>query len=197
MIQFYKPNQSNRGFAFSFNLSKQKGKFCFFINTIQQATWNNETKTGTFLGNKGNEEKHISVKLSPIEAAGIAALIDRTYVRNDGNYPYTWSAYHSSSDAMGSDNKTILSFYAYNNKNLKKTIIAGKEQLKPVINYSLSITRNSTNKFFISFSFDEGWRLKYFLENGLRIIDEENFRRFDKPKTNVVTENGDGEINFE
>ena len=46
MIQFYKPNAKNTGSACSFSYNKKEK--ALWVNFIRQASWNPETKNGTF-----------------------------------------------------------------------------------------------------------------------------------------------------
>lgn len=69
MIQFYKPNSSNRGFACSFNYSQKDN--VIYAQLIKQVSWNNENKKGSF---KGGEKT--SIKLGEVEIGGILDSID-------------------------------------------------------------------------------------------------------------------------
>ena len=65
-LAFYKPNSKNTGCAFSFQLST-KGSPTVYVNGIQQFSWNEQTKDGSFSGNRENPEKTIAIKINENE----------------------------------------------------------------------------------------------------------------------------------
>ena len=71
MIHFYKPNPKITGSACSFWHSDKDGNF--FATLLKQAGWNEKAKTGSFVQNKNDPTKKITVKLNRTE---IAAIID-------------------------------------------------------------------------------------------------------------------------
>lgn len=65
----YKPNQKNTGAAFSFEVGKSKnGDAALYVSMIQQYSWNDSTKNGSFKENAKNPDKSASIKLNVIEA---------------------------------------------------------------------------------------------------------------------------------
>jgi hypothetical protein len=105
----YKPNAYNAGCAFSFKiLEKDKDgsaiKPSFLVQSIKQAKWNNQTKTGSFSENAKDPEKNIYFKLNENEIGGMLNAIE--------NYT-EFSAYHTYND-----DKTQISFKPYT-KNLQ------------------------------------------------------------------------------
>lgn len=84
----YKPNKKCTGCAFSFNLSEDKKSF--WINAVQQGSYNENATTankGTFKENAKNPEKSISVKLNQTELGGVIAGI-RTFSPWDTFHTY-------------------------------------------------------------------------------------------------------------
>lgn len=139
-VQFYKPNSKNTGNAFGFRLGKKSSKDdsepCVYITAVQQHSWNDKTKTGSFSANSENPEKSISIKLNENELGGFLYAIE-TYDE--------FSAYHSYED-----NKTAISLKPYKKNNGAKA-------------FSFSVTRNSANKFGIGLEMSEAYLLaEYF-----------------------------------
>ncbi len=151
MIQFYKPNPKNTGSACSF-WSNYDGSV--MTSLIKQASWDNNTKKGSFAKNKDNPNKRVIVKLNPVEVGG---LIDSIETNRE------FSNYHTS------QNQTLqIKFSPYMRNN---------EQ----IGFSFSVYKqdkqDSTNKtsYVIGFTFAEARYLKEFLIYVLRkIFDKEN-----------------------
>ena len=79
-LNFYKPNRSNAGTALSFNVAppKENTKDAspdLYVSFVKQASWNDETKKGSFSENAKNPEKTASLKLNETEAASIIRAI--------------------------------------------------------------------------------------------------------------------------
>ena len=77
----YKPNAYNAGCAFSFKiLEKDKDgnpiKPSFLVQSIKQAKWNDQTKTGSFSENAKDPEKNIYFKLNENEIGGMLNAIE-------------------------------------------------------------------------------------------------------------------------
>jgi hypothetical protein len=134
----YKPNSFNTGCAFSFKIVEidkegNKVKPSILVQSIKQATWDSQKKTGSFSSNAKDAEKNIYFKLSENEVGGILYAIE--------NYT-EFSAYHSYND-----DKTQISFKPYTKKNGDKA-------------FSLSVVKNSTLKFGIGIELGEARTLK-------------------------------------
>lgn len=74
----YKGNSKNTGNAFSFSISKDKKSF--WINAVNQVSWDEKsTKTNkaSFKGNAKDPEKSISIKINVTELGGIISAIKR------------------------------------------------------------------------------------------------------------------------
>lgn len=138
-LAFYKPNSKNTGCAFSFQLST-KDKPTVYVNGIQQFSWNDQTKNGSFSGNQKNPEKTIAIKINENEIGGLIHAI-RTYGE--------WKAFHSFEE-----NKTQISWTRYKKKD-------GADA------FSFSILRNGNQKFGMGVELSEAEALRVFLETCL------------------------------
>lgn len=84
-LSFYKPNKSNSGHAASFS-SVNGNLFC---SMIKQFSWDDQKRTGSFIGNKEDPSKNVSTKLSAAEAGSILNVIKNCT---------KFSTFHSSKD---------------------------------------------------------------------------------------------------
>ena len=139
-LQIYKPNAKNTGSAFNFSIDTRGDKPIFYVNAIQQFSWNEQTKNGSFSGNRENPEKTIAVKLNEIEIGGLIHAI-RTYGE--------WKAFHSFEE-----NKTQISWTRYKKKD-------GSDA------FSFSISRNGNQKFGMGVELSEAETIRVFLESCL------------------------------
>ena len=147
MLQYYKPNSKNTGCGCSFKYSAKDD--CVFVNMIKQASWDEQTKRGSFAGNAQNPKASCSLKLSLTEAADIISA-----VRRNGEV----SAFHDSAKQV-----TRIKFSPYfrpTKDDPSKTAQVG---------YSFSVSKESKENaqdktsFLIGFTFGEGVRLESFL----------------------------------
>lgn len=145
IIQYYKPNSNNTGCAFGFQLgSSNKSKEpTLFMTAIQQFSWNEKTKNGSFSENFKNPEKSISLKFNENEIGGFIYAIEQ-YV--------DFSTFHTYEE-----NKTSISFKPYTKKNGQKA-------------FSFSVVRNSANKFGIGLEMSEAYSLLQFFKFTLNQI---------------------------
>jgi hypothetical protein len=145
IVQYYKPNSSNTGCAFGFQLgvSNKSKEPAVFMTAIQQFSWNEKTKNGSFSENFKNPEKSISLKFNENELGGFIYAVEQ-YVE--------FSAFHTYEE-----NKTAISFKPYTKKNGQKA-------------FSFSVTRNSANKFGIGLEMSEAYALVEFLKFALNKI---------------------------
>lgn len=79
-LNFYKPNKSNMGTALSFNVAPPKDQAKeatpdLYVSFVKQASWNEETKKGSFSENAKNPEKTASLKLNETEAASMIRAV--------------------------------------------------------------------------------------------------------------------------
>jgi len=135
MIGIYRPNSKNSGCACSFYFGNDGN---VYINAIQQYSWDNNKKIGSFSENSKNSDKSISVKLSIFECGGLIHAID-SYEE--------YSMFHSYKD-----DKTQISFKPWVKNDPKNTKAFG-----------LSIVRNSSDKFRIPIEYSDAVVIKQFL----------------------------------
>jgi hypothetical protein len=135
MIGIYRPNSKNTGCACSFYLGKDGN---VYINAIQQSSWDNNKKIGSFSENAKNPEKSISIKLSIFECGGLIRAIE-SYEE--------YNMFHSYKE-----DKTQISFKTWVKDDEKKTKAFG-----------LSIVRNSTDKFRIPVEYSDAIVIRQFL----------------------------------
>jgi hypothetical protein len=146
MLQFYKPNSKNTGCGCSFKYSAKDD--CIFVNLIKQASWDDQTKRGSFAGNSQNPKMSCSVKLSLTEAADVISA-----VRRNGDV----SAFHDSAKQV-----TRIKFSPYIRP------LKDDPSKSAQVGYSFSVSKESKENaqdktsFLIGFTFGEGVRLESF-----------------------------------
>lgn len=139
-FSLYKPNSKVTGCAFQFKIGQGKNEEkTLYVSAIQQASWNENTKTGSFSDNAKNPEKTLNIKLNENEIGGLLYAI-RTYT--------DFSAFHTFDD-----NKTQISFKPYTKNNDAKTKA-----------FSFTISRNGNQKFGIGIELGEAEALSEFLK---------------------------------
>lgn len=145
IVQYYKPNSNNTGCAFGFQIgiANKSKEPAVFMTAIQQFSWNEKTKNGSFSENFKNPEKSISLKFNENELGGFIYAIEQ-YIE--------FSAFHTYEE-----NKTAISFKPYTKKNGQKA-------------FSFSVTRNSANKFGIGLEMSEAYSLVQFFKFALNKI---------------------------
>ena len=125
----YKPNSKNTGAAFSFDLAKdKKGNAVMYVSMIQQHSWNDKTKSGSFKENAKNPEKSGTIKLSANEAGEILS---------------SFKTKTSSEDLFRKiDDTTIIKFTPWD----KKRKIMGKDgdEWHETPAFGISVSRNSS-----------------------------------------------------
>lgn len=147
MIKLYKPNSKNTGCAFSFTLgtSGKDKEPTMYVNGIQQHSWNEKTKNGSFAENAKNPEKTIIVKLNEFEVGGLIHAIEQ----------YTeFKAFHSYED-----NKTTINFKPYSKQDGSKA-------------FSFGITKNSALKFGVGIELTEAYAIREFCKYVLNCLFE-------------------------
>jgi hypothetical protein len=137
-FSLYKPNPKNTGCAFQFKIGQGKGEEkALYVSAIQQASWNENTRTGSFSENAKVPEKNLNIKLNENEIGGMLYAV-RQYK--------DFSAFHTFEE-----NKTQISFKAYQKKD-------GTDA------FSFSISRNGNQKFGIGIELGEAEALSEFLK---------------------------------
>jgi hypothetical protein len=139
-FSLYKPNSKVTGCAFQFKIGQGKGdEKTLYVSAIQQSSWNENTKTGSFSDNAKNPEKTLNIKLNENEIGGLLYAV-RQYT--------DFSAFHTFDD-----NKTQISFKPYTKNNDAKTKA-----------FSFTISRNGNQKFGIGIELGEAEALSEFLK---------------------------------
>ena len=158
IVQLYKPNPRNTGYAFSFDIgsANQSQEPCVYVRAVRQHSWNDKKRTGSFSENAKNPENSLSIKINEIEMGGLINAIENKT---------EFSAYHSYED-----NKTQISFKPYQKKDGSQA-------------FSFGVTRNSTNKFGIGVEVSEAYCLLEFLRFTLQEIYAFRFARNEKLKS--------------
>lgn len=136
-VSFYKPNSKNTGSAAQFNYGLKSGDFSLYISIIKQASWDDQTKRGSFTENAKNPDKNKTVKLNITEAAAIIRVISEESNK--------WTTVHKTSTAI-----TSLTFSPYIKDGTK-------------LGYGFSISEKDKNSFMLSLTSDEGKVLEIFL----------------------------------
>ena len=77
MVQIYKPTARVTGLAISLQASDRDGKL--YVNMIKQASWNEQTKKGSFIENRKKPGFYTTLKFNQAEAAGMIDAIERHY----------------------------------------------------------------------------------------------------------------------
>ena len=139
ILSIYKPNKKNEGCACSFSLGNDGN---VYINAVQQFSWDENKKTGSFAENAKNKEKSIAIKLNNFECGGIIRAI-RTFSE--------FNAFHSYED-----NKTSIKFSTW-------------EKSAGIPAFGLSITRNGADKFKLPIETSEAEVIMIFLERCILI----------------------------
>ena len=128
----YKPNSKNTGAAFSFDLAKdKKGNAVMYVSMIQQHSWNDKTKSGSFKENAKNPEKSGTIKLSANEAGEILSSF-KTRI------PFV--AFH-----RNNEDTTIIKFTPWD----KKRKIMGKDgdEWHETPAFGITVSRNSSQVY--------------------------------------------------
>ena len=156
MISIYKPNSKNAGCAFSFKYGVQKtGEPCMFVNSIQQYSWNDKTKTGSFSANSDDPSKNIAIKFNEFECGSIISALSNRYEYN------TFHTYE--------DNKTTIKFSPWDKQikvsSLNPQTKKFEERKQAVPAFGISITRNGSDTFKIPLEPGEVEVVKEFIKS--------------------------------
>ena len=133
-VQIYKPNKTSSGCAFTFQIGFRDGLPEFYVNAVQQASWNAQARTGSFKENAKDPNKSLNAKLGEFELGEILNSFEK-------NIP--WSQFHTFAD-----NKTTFLFAPWTKS---KDVITGtgKEAVQ-VDAFGIAVTRNGSNKFRVA-----------------------------------------------
>jgi hypothetical protein len=128
----YKPNSKNAGSAFSFDIAKdKKGNAVMYVSMIQQHSWNDQTKSGSFKENAKNPEKSGTIKLTANEAGEILSSL-KTRI------PFV--AFH-----RRDKDTTIIKFTPWDKK--RKIMNKNGEEWLETPAFGFTVTRNSSQIF--------------------------------------------------
>ena len=128
----YKPNSKNTGAVFTFDsVNDKQGKPVLFISMIQQYSWNENTKNGSFKENAKNPEKSATIKLTDGEAGEILSSLS-------SRIPFV--AFHRKEDST-----TIIKFSPWDKD--RKIKERQEEQVYKTPAWGLSVSKNSAQTF--------------------------------------------------
>jgi hypothetical protein len=180
-IALYKPNSKNTGTAV--NLRIGSGKYnvpALYIGAIQQHSWDDSRKLGSFSENAKNPDKTINIKLNEFECGEILNSIkDRV----------EYSTFHKFDD-----NQTVIKFTPWDKqRKISKYNPKSKtfdETSVTVSAFGLTITRNGNQSFKISIEPGEVRVIEEFLKNYLIDFFKSKAENLDKNKSSATpTEN--------
>jgi len=154
-VAIYKPNSKNTGCAFSFRVSTQGKLPVFYVNAIQQYSWDDQKKTGSFIKNKDSDDKNVSFKLNDFELGEIlSSIVSRI----------PWNGYHSFND-----NTTMIRFAPWD-KPRKIKGKDGKDQTFTSPAFGISVTRNGNQNYRIALEPGETEVLKKLIERYFQVV---------------------------
>jgi len=155
-LLLYKPNSKNTGCGFNFSIDQRGGKPTFYINAIQQFSWNTESKNGSFSGNKDNPDKKLGTKLNETELGEMLSSFSSRV---------PWSAFHDFND-----NKTSFSLTPWDKTRKIKGKTGTTDHIVPA--FGFTVTRNGSQTFRISLEPGEVELLKSYIQKYLNIFFE-------------------------
>tara|TARA_Y100000034_G_scaffold21390_1_gene24620 strand:+ start:596 stop:1156 length:561 start_codon:yes stop_codon:yes gene_type:complete len=168
-LQIYKPNPKNAGCAcsFRFGVDMKSKDPVVYVNAIQQHSWDNNKKIGSFSENRNNPDKNLTIKLNEVECGEFISAFEN---RHD------YSSYHDFDDNKTSikvspwDKKRKVSF-----KNPKTQKYEDKFATVPA--FGLSLIRNGNQVYKIPLDPGEVTMLKVFLTLSLTKLYETRLRK--------------------
>lgn len=145
MLQYitYKPNAKVSGALFNLHLSEKRD--CVYLSSLLQASWNDETKKGSFSANREDKDKNLSCKFNLDELGGMLHAL---------NTMGTWEQFHNFND-----NKTKFKLAVWDRSSMNKPNAMG-----------FSVIRNGAAKFSMSYEPGEIECLKIFLTEAIKEI---------------------------
>jgi hypothetical protein len=148
-LAFFKPNRSNNGAALFVNFTvKDKGGKqvpMLFFQIVNQFSWDEDNKEGTFKDNMSDPSQNKSVKFSLLEAAALIRVVEQTV----GGSNSEWKSFHKTEDT-----------------NCSLTFSSLVSERGSVINFRIGLS--ATEAFKISLTLDEAVLLREFLVAGVR-----------------------------
>jgi hypothetical protein len=149
----YKPNSKNTGAAFSFDSVKDKdGRNVLFVSMIQQYSWDDKKKNGSFKENAKNPDKSATIMLSFNEAGEfISSFKTRT--------PYV--TFHKRNDET-----TIIKLTPWDKK--RKILNQDGEEWHETQAWGISVTKNSSQTFKLPIEAGEAVVLEELLKSYIK-----------------------------
>jgi len=154
-VSIYKPNSKNNGSAFSFQISTQGKSPVLYVNAIQQYSWDDNKKTGSFIKNKEVDDKNVSFKLNDFELGEILSSIKSRV---------PWNGYHKFND-----NTTTIRFTPWD-KPRKIKGKDGEEQTFSSPAFGFSVTRNGNQNYRIALEPGEVEVLRLLIEKYFQVV---------------------------
>lgn len=152
-LQIYKPNSKNTGCAISFQISQKGDKDPqFYVNCINQHSWDENKKTGSFAENRNDPSKTIAIKFNEFE---LGELINAFTNKS----PYF--TYHNSESA-----KTQIRISVY-----EKTKGTGEFSVTYKA-FGLSFIRNGSDTFKVPIEPGEAVRISSYIQRYYSILDD-------------------------
>jgi len=150
----YKPNAKNTGSAFTFDATKDNsGKSVLFVSMIQQYSWDDQKKTGSFKQNAKNPDKSTTIKLTEVEAGEFISSF-KTRI------PFV--GFHKTQEKT-----TVIKLTPWDkNRTIKNKNIQGEwtEQNYKTPAWGLTITKDSSQYFKLPMEAGESEALSILLE---------------------------------
>jgi hypothetical protein len=193
--QIYKPNSKNTGCAMSFSVGTGKdGSPNLYISAIQQASWDDSTKRGSFSANTKNPQKSGNFKMNANEAGEMLSSLR-------SRIPVVF--FHKFND-----DTTIIKFTPWDKDRVIKD--QGGDKTYPSPAFGLSISKNSSSVFKVALEAGETevlaellkqyirWDLEFEASKGSRYESEqENSRPAPKkPEPKAPVEDDDQDVPF-
>lgn len=182
-MQIYKPNKSNSGFAFSFSMGddKKSGEPVLYVNAIAQHSWDNQKRLGSFVENKENPEKTISVKFNEFECGSIISCLGRRYEYN---------TFH-----QFDGNKTTIKFAPWDKsgkvQKFDPSTKTYKESTQILPAFGITMTKNGNNTFKLPLEAGEVECLIVFVKTILKNIYKFRIERNKPPKRAATSDSDD------
>ena len=168
-LQIYKPNPKNAGCAcsFRFGVDMKSKDPVVYVNAIQQHSWDNNKKIGSFSENRNNPDKNLTIKLNEVECGEFISAFEN---RHD------YSSYHDFDE-----NKTSIKISPWD-KQRKVSFKDPKTQkyeskFTPVPAFGLSLIRNGNQVYKIPLDPGEVVMLRTFLTLALTKLFETRLQK--------------------
>lgn len=157
-VKIFKPNPRSTGALFNFNFGPAKkggdlkGDLALYVSAVQQASWNDANKTGSFKENAKNPQKTIRVKMSEFEIGNFINSIKR---RTE------FKGYHSHDGRAG---------------HVQFSFSPSKTDAGDFRGFLFSILRDGKEKFMVPITAGEAENLLVFLDFGLKTLYANRFK---------------------